>query len=226
MADEYSEIFNIPCHVIGKGVTQDDINNIPAYIPKNNGKLKIIYTGNVSADRYSVLYALGTEISNRFSGKAYMEIYTQTQLSDEMKEGFDSIKDSVFLMGAVSSQEVKGIQRESDILLHIEGFSKKSLFEVRMSFSTKIIDYMLTGVPILAIGPNTVNSISVLEENSLATVITDINCIADALQSLFDDFGHADKYRENIIAYLQEYRNIDVIQSDIHHRLVSLSDKC
>jgi glycosyltransferase involved in cell wall biosynthesis len=222
MADEYSRIFNIPCYLIGKGVTQDEIDSIPDYKPKSNGKLKITYTGNISAERYSVLYMLGKAIHDSFTDKAYMEIYTQTQLSDQMKAGFDEIKDSVYLKGAVSSQEVRKIQQESDILLHIEGFSKKSLYEVRMSFSTKLIDYMLTGVPILAIGPEAANSMLVLKNNGLATVITDPDNMSEALSDLFSYNSDVFNNREGAKRYLQENRLINNIQSGIYGRFHSL----
>lgn len=223
MADEYSKIFNIPCYVIGKGVTQEEIDSIPLYQPQNNGVLKIIYTGNISAERYSVLYMLGQAIDRDFKGRATVDVYTQTFLSDEMQAGFDSIN-AINLKGAVSSDRVRQIQKEADLLLHIEGFSKKSLFEVRMSFSTKLIDYMLTGVPILAIGPSAANSMLVLESNRLATVITDPENMSDGLKAIFDDFDSSNQNRENIIVYLQETRLISVIQSGIYNRLISLSD--
>lgn len=221
MADEYSQRFDIPCYLIGKGVTQDAINNVPAYAPQNDGKLKITYTGNISSERFSVLYELGRIINAKFNTKAFIDVYTQTQLSDEMKSGFDELKETVNLKGSVSSEKVKEIQRDSDLLLHIEGFSEKSLFEVKMSFSTKIIDYMLTGVPILAIGPKEANSIDVLN-NGLACVATSIEEIEPLLAKIFNKQLDMKVIQNNVLTFLEENKNINYIQSMIKERLSSL----
>ena len=164
---------------------------------------------------------LGQAIDRDFMGRATLDVYTQTILSDEMQAGFDSIG-SINLKGAVSGDEVRTIQKEADMLLHIEGFSEKSLFEVRMSFSTKLIDYMLTGVPILAIGPKEANSMLVLESNRLATVITDPENMSDRLRRLFESGEICNENRENVVAYLTENRLIGTIQAGIYDRLKSL----
>ena len=221
MAEEYSKLFDVPCFLIGKGVTKCEFDKIPTYEPKHNNALKITYTGNISPERYSVLYMLGKAINSHFKDKAFIEIYTQTLLSDNMKQGFDELKESVFIKGSVSSDKVKEIQSQSDVLLHIEGFSEKSLYEVKMSFSTKIIDYMLTGVPILAIGPKEANSIDVLQKNNLAFVITEPNDITNVLSKFFTNINAAKEYRENVIKYLKEFRDIEVIQKGMVERLYS-----
>ncbi len=221
MADEYSEQFEVPCYLIGKGVTEEEINTIPLHEPKNKDILKIIYTGNISAERFSVLSSLGKTIDTHFSNKAVIDIYTQTYLSKEMEEEFASIN-SIELKGAVDSTEVKNIQKSADLLLHIEGFSEKSLFEVKMSFSTKIIDYMLTGVPILAIGPRQANSIMVLEKDNLATVITDSQEMRDVLEQLFNKEIDVAEQSDNIVSFLKRERNIKFIQEGIYNRLKAL----
>lgn len=223
MADEYSERFNIPCYLIGKGVTVDEINNIPECKAFEREHVKIVYTGNISAERYSVLYQLGKAIDTQFKNKAIVEIYTQTHLSQEMLKGFSQLE-SIRLNGAVSASEVKNIQRQADLLLHIEGFSQKSLFEVKMSFSTKIIDYMLTGVPILAIGPSEANSIMVLQKNDLATVITESDDFNDILEKLFNGNINIEEQNKNILSYLKNERNIVSIQTGIYDRLKDLFD--
>lgn len=221
MADEYSKRFDIPCYLIGKGVTIEKIESIPKYQLKKDGVLKIIYTGNISTERFSVIYMLGKAIDTHFQGRAVIEIYTQTILSEKMQVGFDELN-SLCLKGSVSSDEVKQIQQSADMLLHIEGFSEKSLFEVKMSFSTKIIDYMLTGVPILAVGPSQANSIMVLQNDSLAITITDYQDVYEVLNKLFNKEIDVIEQRNNIVAYLKKERDITLIQEGIYNRLRSL----
>lgn len=221
MADEYSKIFDIPCYLIGKGVSKGQIDNIPPSKDTFNEPIGIVYTGNISAERYSALYLLGKAIDDNFSGKAVVKIYTQTHLSDEMLTGFNSLE-SVVLKGAVTGDKVNEIQKGADLLLHIEGFSEKSLFEVKMSFSTKLIDYMLTGVPILAMGPKEANSISVLEKNALATVITNPDKISDVLEDVFENAEMRKQHGKNILTYLKSNRDIKIIQKGMLARFGSV----
>ena len=221
MADEYSKEFDVPCNLIGKGVTEDDIKSIPTYQPREEEKFRIIYTGNISAERFSVLYMLGKAIDTHFKDRAVIDIYTQTFLSEEMQKGFDELN-SICLKGSVSSDEVRKIQRTADMLLHIEGFSEKSLFEVKMSFSTKIIDYMLTGVPILAVGPSQANSIMVLEKDNLATVVTNSDDVRDVFEKIFNQEINFAEQRKNVVSFLSTERNIKYIQKGIYDRLRTL----
>ena len=46
--------------------------------------------------------------------------------------------------------------------MHVEGFGNDAVETVGMSFSTKIIDYMMCGKPIFAVGDIRINSIKVL----------------------------------------------------------------
>ncbi|MBE6786763.1 MAG: glycosyltransferase family 4 protein [Ruminococcaceae bacterium] len=224
MADEYSKKFDIPCFLIGKGVTQEKIASIPPLKKSTNKPLKIIYTGNISQDRYSILHLLGTTIDAHFKGKAVIDIYTQSILPEIMLCELESI-DSIELKGAVSGEEVLKIQQSADFLLHAEGFSDKSIFETKMSFSTKIIDYMLSGVPILAVGPSEVNSIAVLQNFDLAAVISNPEDTKNILNDLLNGNVDFNKKRENIIDYLKTYRDLDTIQNGIYNRLSDTLNK-
>lgn len=224
MADEYSKEFNIPCHLIGKGVTKESIVSIPPLKETKNEPLKIIYTGNISTDRYTILHLLGTTIDTHFKGKAVIDVYTQSLLPENMLNELDAIE-SICLKGAVSSAEVVKIQQSADLLLHAEGFSDKSIFETKMSFSTKIIDYMLSGVPILAVGPAEVNSIAVLQDFDLAAVISNPEVAKSVLNDLLSGNIDFQKKHENIIDYLKTYRDLYNIQNGIYARLSDALNK-
>ena len=224
MADEYSKEFNIPCHLIGKGVTKESIGSIPPLKETKNEPLKIIYTGNISTDRYTILHLLGTVIDSHFKGKAVLDVYTQSLLPENMLKELEAIE-SICLKGAVSSDEVVKIQQSADLLLHAEGFSDKSIFETKMSFSTKIIDYMLSGVPILAVGPAEVNSVAVLQNFDLAVVMSNPETVKSVLNDLLSGNIDFQKKRENIMDYLKTYRDLDTVQNSIYTRLSDVINK-
>ncbi len=224
MADEYSKEFNIPCFLIGKGVSKEAIDSVPPLKEIKGEPLKIIYTGNISQDRYTILHLLGTTMDAHFKGKAVLDVYTQSLLPENMLKELEAIE-SICLKGAVSSDEVVKIQQSADFLLHAEGFSDKSIFETKMSFSTKIIDYMLSGVPILAAGPAEVNSVAVLQNFDLAVVMSNPETVKSVLNDLLSGNIDFQKKRENIMDYLKTYRDLDTVQNSIYTRLSDVINK-
>ena len=60
--------------------------------------------------------------------------------------------ESVIWRGPVPASDVERIQSDSDVLVHVESLSKFESLEVRLSFSTKIVDYLMRKKCILAVG--------------------------------------------------------------------------
>ena len=72
----------------------------------------------------------------------------------------------------VSYEEIREIQKNSDVLLHCEGFSLKEKLAVHQSFSTKIVDYLETNRCIFAIGDDYCASIQYFIDNECGAVAT------------------------------------------------------
>lgn len=218
MQNEYSKIFNKQCYLVGKGLTTDNIQNIKIDVPFGE-KISFVYTGNIADGRYEVLSKIGNMIGEVFGNeKAKLEIYSTTLLTDEMKKLFDACQNIVF-HGAINKEDVATVQKNADYLVHVEGFSDQAVFSAKMSFSTKIIDYISMNKPIFAVGPKDVNSISVLEKENIAIVSTTEEEIRVNLQKILKgeiDFLEIEK---NVIKYLTEKRDIIKIQQGIFNRL-------
>ena len=90
-------------------------------------------------------------------------------------------------MGFISSSEIPRIQSEADILVHVESSSLKSRLWVRQSFSTKIVDYLKTARPILAVGPKEVASIEHLVRNDCAIVADNKDELIEKLNEVIND---------------------------------------
>ena len=91
-----------------------------------------------------------------------------------------------------------------------------------MSFSTKIIDYMLTGRPIVAIGPSSVCSIDTLLDSGTALVATSDEEILKVITAIKEHRADFNTLRKNTIKYLKENRDRIKIQDGIKKRLFSL----
>ena len=219
MKEEYQKIFNVPCYLIGKGVKPEDIGDIK-YEISNEREIKFVYTGNIGTNRYNVLSDIGVAL-DEVHKNAKLYIYSATTIDDKMKKSL-SQSNSIVFMGAISAQEVKVVQQQADYLVHVESFSKQGVSSAKMSFSTKIIDYMLSGKPIFAVGPKEVNSIQVLKNHNLAIVAESNEELQTTLSKLFNSEIDLEVMASNVHSYLKNDRNIYEIQSGIKTRLENL----
>lgn len=224
MQKEYAKIFEKPCYLIGKGI---DVNNLaysnPCLLIDKN-EVNFVYTGNVGSERWIVLCEIGRSLeilSSRYGKKYNLQIYTATNMTSEMEKKFAE-SSAIHLMGAVSSDQVKNVQNNADVLVHVESYSPKAICETRMSFSTKIIDYICSGKPLLAVGPIEVNSISFLKAHELAIVPTEFRDIQNTLEQLLRDQINTAHMTEHGRDYLIQNRNIHDIQSKMYDRMKSL----
>ena len=222
MKESYTNIFNKECYLIGKGVKKEQIQQIKIQ-EQMQSPLHFVYTGNIGGDRYRSLGEIGDSISKTFnSGDAVLDIYSTTPLNKEMEKLFNE-SGSIKFHGGIDRQKVDEVQRNADFLVHVEGFSKSAIFSAKMSFSTKIIDYLLMGKMLLAYGPEEVNSIQVIKNNQIglcATSQTELNKLMEAVYEKrinFQDIGQ--KTRE----YLVKYRDINLIQEGIYQRMQELT---
>ena len=211
MVQEYQQAFSIPFYLIGKGV---DISALQANRDWSVSKVfSFVFTGNYGGERGQALIALAQAIAAQPS-PARLCIYSTSRADAETDRKLAETG-VVDLAGAVGASEIGHIQRTADCLVHVEGFSSKSIYETRLSFSTKIIDYLMAMRPILAIGPAEINSIKVLEQNELAEVAKSDEEIPQAVISVM----RAKFNPAPAIQYLNKYRNINTIQSGIKQRL-------
>lgn len=191
---EYEKIFKIPFHVIHKNA--DFAGEIPDYT-SNNQPLKLIFTGNIGSGRWKTLALIGQALQqiNETGIKAQLHLYTATPMSAQMKKAL-TIPDSILLCGQVPATEIPAIQQDGDILLHVESFDLKGKLEVRMSFSTKIVDYMMRGRAILAVGPHDVASVDFLKRQDCAITATNQAEIKDKLSEMIAHPELLEAYRQ------------------------------
>lgn len=220
----YEPIFNKKCYLIGKGIDTESIELTP--IDKANivdKPIRFLYTGNIGCERYKVLCDIAKAIDNCSdnSNNVTLEIYSSTVLTKRMKKDFAKCK-SLLFHGEADYQDIVKKQSEADLLIHVESFSNNAISATRMSFSTKIIDYMLAKKPILAVGPEEVNSIALLKDKNIAITITNKSLINkeifDILSGKTDFIG----YVQRSLEYVKEARDIKKIQSGILLRMENL----
>ena len=223
MQRQYSEMFHKPVYLIGKGVDVKTIRFPP--VNNCNSEMHFVYTGNIGADRYHSLVLLGKALSE-YKGrvKGVLDIYSASMLSKAIKEEFAEYGSIVF-HGAVSADQIPQIQEKANVLVHVEGFSSTAVATTRMSFSTKLIDYMVSGNLIFAIGDSEINSIAVLSKFQLAIVADSPTQIYSKTTEILDGAVKPDQFRSNIMQYLITYRDRAKIQEGIKGRIESVIRK-
>lgn len=220
--DEYTKFFDKEFKILYKGNVFDEMPETNS----SNNILKLVFTGNINVGRYKSLAKIGQalKIINKDEIKAQLDIYTQSVITKKMKKALD-IPGCINLLGPVSSEEVKKIQENADILVHVESFDLKNKLIVHQSFSTKIVDYLHQAKCILAVGPKDVASMDYLIKNNAALTATNTDEIAQALQSVIDDKNVLSKYGRKAWECGKKNHQIDKIQSMLYNDFRELVDK-
>ncbi len=220
MAKEYSNEFTIPFHLIGKSV---NIKSLPPIPEKRQEKvIRFVYTGNFGGERGKQLIRFAQVITETFPyGTAVLYIYSATRADEEIQKQLENI-DCVELKGAVSPDKILATQQAADYLVHVEGFSSEAIFESRLSFSTKIIDYLIAARPIIAIGPKEVTSMQVLKDNDMAHIAGSVSELVSILKRISGRKTDDEVKVNNGRKYLLKHRNSELMKTEIFHRIEQL----
>ncbi len=197
--EEYSKYFNKNCLLLHKGYEIRNVIEKKCIVP-----FKIVFTGNMSSGRWKTLRDIGIILDeiNEDGMRANLNIYSATPLTARMIKEFSKIS-SIKFNGEISPLEVIKVQENADILLHVESFELKNLLEVRLSFSTKIIDYVNMKKCILAVGPKNIASIQYFIKNNIGCTIYEKENLKNKLNLLLNKES-IENYQKNITRFLDK----------------------
>jgi glycosyltransferase involved in cell wall biosynthesis len=130
--------------------------------------INMVYTGGLHYNRYKTLGALAKAVRKynempTTTRHVYLRVYSQQGANNEILS-LINVENASSFCGALDAEGVKRVLNQSDILVHVEAFDRRSTESTRLSISTKIPEYMSIGKPILAIGPAQVASMKYLED--------------------------------------------------------------
>ena len=168
MAQEYSSYFHESFFPI--------MNMCPTKspLPENeHDRICISFFGGLHTGRLQNLIRIG-KIINQIRLKERMEldfhVYTSMQFSENVLRIFHDT--GIEYCGFVSEKEIESKYADSDILIHVESDDKYNRSLTRLSISTKIPEYLMTGKCVLAFGPIEVASMRLLRDNNIGYVIS------------------------------------------------------
>lgn len=180
---EADQTFGIDCVVLTK-----PLNREPVYIKSTyRMPIRILYTGNLQIGRDRSLVKLVNVLKriNQDEVRFVVDVYTKTTLSEEVERSLDSSFCNLY--PPVSQSEVLEMQRRADVLLFLEDVDGPDAKVARLSFSTKITDYLSSGKCILAIGCADTAPMRYLTENQAALTATKEDDIELVLQQIVND---------------------------------------
>lgn len=144
---EADDFFGINCQIISKPSEREPIIHCAN---KCELPIRILYAGNLMIGRMDTIRILAEVLKeiNQAHIQVHLDIYTSTVIPDDLKKfGY-----GVFFHEPVSQAYVLDLQNRADVLLFVEDLEGKDKLVSRLSFSTKIPDYLSSGKCILAIG--------------------------------------------------------------------------
>lgn len=168
MRDEYTKMFGKPCKVLRKGYSFD---HRPIYKNNDLSTINMIYAGNIGDNRWKTLAALASVIENSnkmYSTQIHLKIHTLTPINADMEQQLNILNVSE-IGRPLAATEVNDVLAKADVLVHVEPTDSVMLENCRLSFSTKIVDYLHSAKCILAVGGENA-SMRYLKENDAAIV--------------------------------------------------------
>lgn len=181
--EEYDRLFNVDSVVMTKGIDfvepfQEKLLNQP---------IKMVYTGKLIIGRWKSLAVIAEAMGKINAEKTIVEldIYTTDILSLEQKEVLNW--NGCTVKGALTLEQVKEVQREADILVFVESLEDKYKNAARLSFSTKITDYLKSGKCIFAVGDNDIAPIDYFNRYDSAVTASSYEEIGEKLEALVNN---------------------------------------
>lgn len=221
MKREYDDIFSIDSTFLAKGVNAFvSVENYPIV----HNPIKLVYMGNLLIGRFDSLILLAEAIHtiNTKKGKTFeLSVYTRDFVSDEGKKKF-LLDDSIHLCNPVPYQEVNNVMNQNDIVVFVEALSGKVNRVARLSFSTKIVDYIVSGKCILAIGAEDLSPIEYLDSHGLSLTATKKEEIYKVLDSITQEL--MSECIKRTLQFAKKNHNKQIIQNNMYGILRSVSN--
>lgn len=179
----YQKKFNVKCETI---YTASSFLYLQKSVISENVK-SINYFGKLTLNRYkSIIDVLKSVdlLNKKENTKICLNIYTDLTNKRILKKvsKFSSVSLHEFVVG----EEFISNFLKSDVLLFVESFDKKTIQRIQRSMSTKIADSLCSGIPLLAYGPSSVNSMNYLMTNDCAICATNKNELSKSLKLILD----------------------------------------
>lgn len=184
MKREYDVLFDINSTLLTKGITP--IQNYT--VPEVHKPIRLVYLGQIFYGRLDTIVQLVNALKevNKESVLIDFSVYTNNEIPEGVRHQWQVLS-FVHIEPPVPYNEVPKVIQQNDILLFVESFQKQQKNVARLSFSTKITDYLASGKCIMGIGPEDIAPIEYLQEEDAAIIVSDLQKLGSTLAAINED---------------------------------------
>ena len=154
MAQEFRCRYGGAFEPIMQSVEEGAINRMMTPPPARS-TVRFTFTGAMAPNRWRPLQAIGQALlelrAENVNGE--LVLYSLPEDLEAYGKAFESLGSAVRVAGTAAPGEVAAIQRDADVLVHAEAFDDDTRRYTRLSFSTKIPQYLAAGRCVFAYGP-------------------------------------------------------------------------
>lgn len=219
MKSEYDQEFSINSTFLAKGIASFVApSTTPLTLP-----IKMVYLGNVLIGRLDSLILLAeaiNEINKSSSAKFKLSIYTSDYIP-EHKKSLLLNSDAIELCPPVLYTEVSKVINNNDVVVFVEALEGKQNRIARLSFSTKIVDYIGSGKCIFTIGPSDVAPVEYLRNHNISIVASTKKDIYEKLNEITPQ--QIEEIAQRTLEFAKEKHNKQRIQNDLYQILRKIS---
>jgi glycosyltransferase involved in cell wall biosynthesis len=152
--------------------------------PPRSGKFRVVYVGSVENFYGRMLCSL----IERIEATSDLEIIVVGPNADWPKQLLDRARANGTYLGFKPPEEAAEVLASADALLSVMSFEKEHELFMRTSFTTKFLDYVSFGKPVILWGPEYCTPVRVARKHGGAIVVNqnDPDAIASACREIAD----------------------------------------
>lgn len=215
MSLEYNKYFGKKFHTIMNSA------DLCAYTESHfEANMTVSYFGGLHLNRWQMI----CEFSKIVPNNVIINVYSQSEYSTEIISAFK--KHNVNYYSAICEKnKLQKAMQNSNALLHVESDNAFYRSLTRLSVSTKISEYLISGRLVIGYGPSEVASMRILSDNNIGLVISSEESIINSKSKLNSALTNKE-YMKNmgLVGYNYAVQNFnkETISSDFKNKIQTL----
>ena len=179
--------------------------------PPRSGKFRVVYVGSVENFYGRMLCSLIEQIKRTSD----LEIIVVGPNADWPKQLLERARASGMYLGFKPPEEAAEVLASANALLSVMSFEKQHELFMRTSFTTKFLDYVAFGKPVILWGPEYCTPVRVAREHGGAAVVTtdDSGAVVSLCREIAADAALNEKLSNEAVHLRQTLFNPDRLQA-------------
>jgi glycosyltransferase involved in cell wall biosynthesis len=190
--------------------------------PRSNGKFRLVYVGAVKNFYGRMLSSLIEKIE----ATTDLELIVVGPNADWPKQLLERARAKGTYLGFKPPQEAAEVLASADVLLVVMSFEKEHELFMRTSFTTKFLDYVAFGKPVILWGPEYCTPVRIARKHGGAAVVSssDADAVVALSRQIAADSALSEKLSNEALQLHQTLFNPDRLQNIFVQKITDLVD--